>query len=804
MNLKKITLLFIILLLFFSGELFGKEVIRFGLIPGFKPVTFVDNGKPTGFVIDLYTQIMDELGYEPEFITGDFKSIYNQLLKNEIDFFGTLTRRPDRETLFYWPKEPTITGWGQLFVAPGNAINSIDEIRGSKIGLVINEAKGKNFISHMASLGIPFEKKYFSNFKDLIEAVIQEKVSAGVANNKIVATNGKIESTGVVFAPSSAYSTTSATNARMIPVVEKINRRMAELKSNPTSYYWDLHKKWFSSTRIESSVIPNWLIWLIVVLSLGLGFFFVIVKVLKAKVLQRTSELKESAQRLSIHVEKTPLGVIEWDTEFKVLQWNNAAEKMFGYSREEVIGKTGFELIVPEEVHPLVQPVWDELISGEGGNFSTNKNITKDGELIVCEWYNTTLLDENNTVIGVASLVHDITEKTQIEKEKDILERQLHQSQKMEAVGTLAGGIAHDFNNILGIILGYSDLLKSDRSLGTAANEKLDEIVQAGNRAKDLVGQILAFSREQKDEIVPIEPDIILKEALKMLRSSIPTTIKMESNVPKAGYIMGEPTKLHQIMMNLCTNAYHAMRETGGVLNVSLVPVELEESDTKVLSLALSQGPHLKIEISDTGHGIDKKIQQKIFDPYFTTKRKGEGTGLGLSVVHGIVKSFGGDITVYSEPEQGTTFQIYFPQVTSESEIKEKISAKPNPTGEEHILVVDDEEPIVQIEKQILESLGYQVTACSSSGQALSLFQSEADDIALVVTDMNMPGMDGLKLLKNLRGVRSNIPVILCSGFSELIDEEKTKLIKNLKYLKKPVLKRDFAIAVREMLDGDV
>jgi PAS domain S-box-containing protein len=802
MNLKKIYLFFIILLLL-TGDLYGKETIRFGLIPGFKPVTFVDNGKPTGFVIDLYAKIMDELGYEPQFVVGNFKSLYNQLLDDKIDFFGTLTRRPDREKMFFWPKEPTLTGWGQLFVALGKSINSIDEIRGVKIGLVANEAKGKNFISHMASLGIPFEKKYYSNFNELIDAVVQKKVFAGVANNKIVATNGKIEPTGVVFAPSSAYSTTSATNERMIPLVRKINKRMAELKSDPNSYYWKLHQKWFSPTRIKSNVIPGWLIWLIVALCFGLTFFFVIVKVLKTQVLARTLELKESAQRLSIHVEKTPLGVIEWDPDFKVVQWNKAAEKIFGYSKEEVLGETGLELIVPEEARFLVQLVWDELITGRGGNLSTNENLTKNGEIITCEWYNTILVDDNDNVISVASLVHDITEKTRFEKEKNILERQLHQSQKMEAVGTLAGGIAHDFNNILGIILGYSDLLKSDLSLNLETNEQIDEIVKAGNRAKDLVNQILAFSREQKDEIIPIQPDLVIIEALKMLRSSIPTTIKIVKNVPKSGYIMGDPTQLHQIMMNLCTNAYHSMRETGGILNVTLTPVELENSDTKVLSLNLSEGLYLKIEIIDTGHGIDKATQQRIFDPYFTTKKKGEGTGLGLSVVHGIVKNFGGDISVYSEPGKGTTFQIYFPQVTSEVEIKETKAVAPNPTGDEHILIVDDENPIVEIEKQILESLGYHVSACTSSGQALHLFQNRPEEIKLVVTDMNMPGMNGIKLVENLRCIRPNLPVILCSGFSELINEEKTKLIENLRYLKKPVLKRDFAIAVREMLDGN-
>ncbi len=513
-------------------------------------------------------------------------------------------------------------------------------------------------------------------------------------------------------------------------------------------------------------------------------------------------EIKEFAQRLSIHIEQTPLAVIEWDFDFKVIQWNQSAETIFGYSKKEAIGHTGLELIVPDEVHDHVQQIWDDLVSGQGGARSTNENLTKDRRSIICEWYNTTLLDDNGIVIGVASLVPDITDGEKFEEEKAKLEMQLQQSQKMEAIGTLAGGIAHDFNNILGIILGYSDILKTDLSLDSSSDEKFDAIIKAGNRAKDLVSQILAFSRQNKKEFISIQPDLIIKEALKMLRASIPTTIKIDSNVPKSGSIIGDPTQLHQIVMNLCTNAYHAMRDTGGVLEVFLESIELEENDTKVISLALPPGSYVKLEICDNGHGIDKITQQKIFDPYFTTKKKGEGTGLGLSVVHGIVKSFGGHISVYSEPDQGTTFRIYIPQHTSEVKTIQDSASEPNPTGYEHILLVDDEAQIVEMEKLMLESLGYKVSACTSSPEAFKVFQNQPEDIALVITDMTMPDMNGLQLLQRIRAIRSNIPVILCSGFSELINEEKAKHFDTLKYLKKPVLIRDLAIAVREILDN--
>ncbi len=514
-------------------------------------------------------------------------------------------------------------------------------------------------------------------------------------------------------------------------------------------------------------------------------------------------ELNESAQRLAIHVEQTPLGVIEWDLDFRITQWNKAAENIFGYSKQEAIGQTGLELVVPIERHHRAQPIWDDLVTGKGGTRLKNDNKTKDGKTINCEWYNTSLLDSNGVVVGVASLVEDITEQKNMEKEKFILERQLQQSQKMEAIGALAGGVAHDFNNILGIILGYSDMLKIELSNNTALNEKVDQIIKAGNRAADLVRQILAFSRQNKKELVPIRPDLVIKESLKMLRSSIPSTIKIESSIPKTGSIVGDPTQFHQILMNLSTNANHAMRKTGGMLKFLLEPIKLEKIDAKAFSSALSPGSYLKLEISDTGHGMDKATQQKIFDPYYTTKKIGEGTGLGLSVVHGIVKNFGGHISVYSEPDKGTTFRIYLPHVVSEAKKTIDLSIDANPTGDEHILVVDDEKPIVELQKFMLEDLGYRVTTCTSSPDAFKIFQNQPKDISLVVTDMTMPDMTGIDLVKYIRAIQPEIPVILCSGFSELINEETAEYIDNLKYLKKPVLKNDFALNVRKLLDND-
>ncbi len=387
------------------------------------------------------------------------------------------------------------------------------------------------------------------------------------------------------------------------------------------------------------------------------------------------------------------------------------------------------------------------------------------------------------------------------EQEKVLLEKKLHQAQKMEAIGTLAGGIAHDFNNILSVILGYTDLLKNKRSDDSHLVNSLEQIGRAGIRAKNLVSQILAFSRQNAKELVSIRPDMIINEALELLRASIPTTIQINTEIKNCGSIIADPTELHQIVMNLGTNAYHAMRDKGGKLNIKLDSVFLELVDAKALSDSLHVGEYLRLEINDTGQGIDKATQLKIFDPYFTTKKKGDGTGLGLAVVHGVVRSFGGHISVYSELGQGTTFIIYFPKAKHDADALTEITAKPFPTGSEHILLVDDEDPILQLEKEMLEGLGYQTTICHSSPEALAIFIKNAENIDLIITDMTMPEMTGVELIQKVWREKPGMPVILCSGFSDLIDEVQAKNMGIARYLMKPVLQRDIAEAVRDVLD---
>ena len=380
------------------------------------------------------------------------------------------------------------------------------------------------------------------------------------------------------------------------------------------------------------------------------------------------------------------------------------------------------------------------------------------------------------------------------------LETQLQQAQKMEAIGTLAGGIAHDFNNILGGIMGYAELAKMKAPEGSEVIADLDKLLKSSNRATMLVKQILTVSRQHRQEQRPVQVRYIVNEALDLLRATLPTTIQIREDLAKdTGIVHADPTQIHQVIMNLGTNAGHVMREDGGVLEISLANVELDDlSASKYLDL--TAGSYLRLTVRDTGQGMTSEIMERIFDPYFTTKDTGEGTGLGLSVAQGIVKAHGGTITVYSEPGKGTTFHVYLP-VILEEEREEKESEEPLPTGNERILFIDDEQALVEIASQMLEQLRYEVVTKRSSVQALELFRTEPDRFDLVITDMTMPDMTGDKLAQELMKIRPNIPIILCTGHSRLVSEAKAREIGIRAFIMKPLVMRNLAETVRKVLD---
>lgn len=410
------------------------------------------------------------------------------------------------------------------------------------------------------------------------------------------------------------------------------------------------------------------------------------------------------------------------------------------------------------------------------------------------------------TETGISGRVwffRDITERILARQKEKRLEARLRQSQKLEAIGTLAGGIAHDFNNMLAAIIGYAELAMENEPPEQRMNSHPARIMHAANRAKNLVRQILTFSRQTEIESRPVRMDTVISEAVNFLRSSLPATIRIETKISSHPVVMADPTQIYQVLMNLCTNAGHAMQENGGILEIGCRKVDMTEMNEKALS-GLIPGQYVEISVKDTGHGIPEEIMDRIYEPFFTTKDKNRGTGMGLSVVHGIVKKHKGAMEVESEVGRGTTFVVYLPSaVFHETKVKRKEKAN-IPKGSERLLFVDDEPHLAELGKRLLEKIGYRVVAKTNSPDALEAFSQHPEDFDLVVTDMTMPDITGDRLADRLLRIRPDIPVIMCTGYTDIYTSARVRELGLKGVLMKPYVLETMARMVRDVLDGKI
>jgi len=504
---------------------------------------------------------------------------------------------------------------------------------------------------------------------------------------------------------------------------------------------------------------------------------------------QKTAEMLRKYEQI-ISTTNDLMALIGTDFTFQAV--NPAYCAVHTAQADDMVGKTVAEVYGREFFNTALKPYMARCLAGEKVDTYAWLHFPGTGRCFLHISYYPYFQDDGS----VAGTVENTRDSTSRKK----LEEQLQQAQKMEAIGTLAGGIAHDFNNILGAIMGYTEMLAWDIPDSVDLQKKVQQILKASDRAKELVHQILSFSRQHDQERKPVQMYLIIKEALKLLKASLPSTIEIRQEISaKRSTVLANPTQIHQVLMNLCTNAHHAMRETGGVLTVKLYTEEV--SADQALQYDLAEGHYLALAVVDTGHGMSVTTKERIFDPYFTTKKKGEGTGLGLSVIHGIMKAHDGAVIAQSEVGQGSTFTAFFP-MTEDKEDKVPQPADSLPTGRERILFVDDEPVLVEIGGQMLQHLGYAAECVSDSVEALRIFQASPDDFDLVITDMTMPHMTGDILAREILKVKPGLPIIMATGFSELMTEEKAKRAGITDFLMKPLVVRELASIIRRVLDA--
>ncbi|MDK9707160.1 MAG: PAS domain S-box protein [Desulforhopalus sp.] len=502
--------------------------------------------------------------------------------------------------------------------------------------------------------------------------------------------------------------------------------------------------------------------------------------------------LESEREILITAIEQAPVAIALTSQDGTIEYVNPAFAQITGYSGAELIGQNPRIVKSGKHDQGFYAELWQTITSGRVWKGQiTNKR--KDGSLYVEDTTISPVVDSHRHVQKYVAIKRDITAEM-------AMESKLRQAQKMEAIGTLAGGIAHDFNNILGAIIGYAEMVRDDSPASSPAFHDINQVLKAGLRAKELVKQILAFSRQGEIEQVAVQPANIIKEAIKLLRASLPATITIEQDIDtNAGAILADPTQIHQIVMNLCTNAFHAMEQQGGTLTISLGKKQLTGEDLGA-NPHMQQGDFIQLSIRDTGTGIPLEIRERIFDPYFTTKEVGKGTGMGLATVHGIIQSYGGAITCDSRPGNGAVFHVILPAIEKYS-TRDTDSSALALTGREHILLVDDEEILAEMSTIMLERLGYQVTTKTKSFEALTAFQNEPKRFDVVICDLTMPGMTGIDLSRRLLQIRPDLPIILCTGYSSLVSEEKVKSMGIRGFAMKPLTKNDIATLIRKILD---
>lgn len=775
-----------------------QSFFRVGVFP-LEPLNFVDNsGEATGFNTDLIKEAFKNSERKPIFVPGSWNECYERLQNREIDLMTMVAISPERQEIMDFSQEPVVLIWGQVFTRPNSGINNILDLRGKNVAIMKKDINGQNFIDTLAGFGGKSRIIELATHHEVFAAVADGRAVAGVAPQhfglRFCHEHGLV-STSIQFSPFSVFfATKKGFNADLLA---RLDKKLKKWKSVEGSFYHEKLDFWLGAAKHGKGFIPKWVSVAFSILILITGFTLYGMRLMKHLVQQKTKELAAQEKNFRNLVELANSIILRLDTEKRICFINQFGQKLLKFSSEQLLGKSVYETILPHaqtdgtEIKTIIEPVFSDPASHI---IVENENLCGDGSRVYVRWSNRAIYDENGSFKEMLCIGNDITEQKKLENE-------LLQTQKMEAVGRLAGGIAHDFNNILFVIIGNLGMARNRLNNQTAMLKNLENIEMAAERAKNLVKQILAFSRKNVSEKKVVCLADEARDAIKMLRPTLPSTMNIEELWLSQGKILADSNQINQVLMNLCTNSMHALQGEPGILKIEVSDSLLPEELSSAASDRTRQ--YLKLAVSDTGYGIAPKNLSRIFEPFFTTKEKFKGSGMGLAVVHGIVKEHGGEIRALSEVGKGATFEIFFPAVESDIIPQNQPEPAQEPfSGSGRILLVDDESMILEVNSEILKGFGYQVTTFSSSVNALEAFKEAPEAFDLVISDMTMPEMTGAALARKILQLKPETPVIIVTGHSDQIDRTKAAQEGIAGFAYKPLSSAELLREIRRVLQN--
>jgi PAS domain S-box-containing protein len=785
------------------------------------PICSIDNGVPSGLFVEIVNRVGEDQGWRLHFSQCPVDSGIVQLQDHRLDLLLGLDKEQASAHSLSINQEDVISTWAQVYSTPTVKILSVLDLEGKTVGVV----KSEHFKSEVRTLfkgfGLTVQTVEFASQEELLNALSMSWVDAGVMDRLGWARPGLpdgVVKSSVVFSPVEFRYCGSERSAAMLSIIDY---KLVQLKNDPNSIYFKALNKLFFDTSDQTSI--NKLRWILSATIGVIGLAVGVIYLLRTQVQSKTSEvgkanldltaeialrreaevaLRDTVELLEETFSELSDGIVIVSRgSRRIVKVNRAARTMLNAVETGLIDRSPKIIFPSGESYEIFER--DVLNSIKVNSlFKGEINLMRlSGEVFPAEMSISPVHDVKGGIKFFACVIRDRTTEIEVQAKLAQSEMRLRQAQKMEALGTLAGGIAHDFNNILTPIMGYCELVSMKYARDAELSITMEQIMGAAERARDLVSQILTFSRKSDKERRPLRIGTITKEVVKLIRASTPTNITITTKITaKHDWVEADPTEIHQVLMNLCSNATYAMRETGGKLEIGLT-----EQSGEPLGYFLGQldteKKYICLSVKDTGGGIPDHLIERIFDPFFTTKKPGEGTGLGLSLAHGIVTATNGLISVESTADVGTTFHVHLPVTPATIETASKKERSEMIGKGERILLVDDEESIIKMVSQGLGGIGFNVIPCSNGLVGLETFLSNPSRIDLVITDQSMPQMTGSQMAKRMLEIRPDLPIILCTGFSESITAESAKELGIAEYINKPYSFAKLAIVMKSLLE---